>query len=105
MRKKIVWAGVIIMIAMCFFPPWERTYAGLSLDDPRYVCPDGHHCIFLPQGGNMTIDVTRLRGCFITGVSYMTGNPLAEADERGGQFVERLQQLATFLVAEAEATK
>jgi len=73
MKKKIVWACVIIMIAMCFFPPWERSErGGFEMGDPHYVWPVGHHCIFLPQGEGMTIDVTRLmHQCVI--VTLLTG--------------------------------
>jgi len=60
MKKAIVLAGVVIIVAMCFFPPWKAE--GESMYG-EYVQPAGYHCFLFPPEYDysyVTIDTTRL---------------------------------------------
>ena len=69
MKKIVLWVGTVIIVLMCFFPPWVMIY------DDYFV---GY--AFLFYGGNKThIDLVRLIvQCaivgLITGVSFYTLN-------------------------------
>jgi hypothetical protein len=48
--RVIAWAGVLLSVLMCLFPPWKYRLAG----------PAGYHFILLPPEGSVEIDFARL---------------------------------------------
>ena len=60
MKKAIVLAGVVVIVLMCFYPPWKAE--GESMYG-EYVQPAGYHCFLFPPEYDysyVTIDTTRL---------------------------------------------
>ena len=63
MKKIILWVGVLIIVLMCFFPPWieDFTMQGTHLS----MTHTGYHCILCPPqrldvGAIVKVDTVRL---------------------------------------------
>lgn len=52
-----MWAGILVIVAMCIFPPWDRFTFSLWDDRPGYWM-DGGYRFFLspPPSGQTKID-------------------------------------------------
>lgn len=58
MKKIILWVGVVIIVLMCFFPPWtedETTHRATQGAYWRDTINLGYHCILRPPRGGEEI--------------------------------------------------
>jgi hypothetical protein len=64
MKKVILWVGVVILVLMCFFPPWTEDWV---IQGNLLTTKDrGYHCLLRPPEpiargvGVLKIDTVRL---------------------------------------------
>jgi hypothetical protein len=67
-RNIILWLGIIALVLMCIFPPWNKVYCLPSSNIKAYT-PIGYYPLMCSPEGSVTIDFSRLfLQLFVVGV-------------------------------------